>query len=103
MLSKKEEDVKGVSENQEFCTPYITNMIPNVASVGEVYYFSPRVVGCAQEEVEITIDGAEWLSVGEDRYIYGTPTKADVGIHRVIFTVSSMGSSSEYIEYIVVE
>ncbi len=103
LLNKKEEDVKGVSEKQEICTPYVTNMIPNVAKVGEVYYFSPRIVGCEQDEVEITISGAEWLSVGENRYIYGTPKKADIGIHRVILTVSSTGSSSEYIEYIVVE
>ena len=103
LLNKKEEDVKGVSEKQEICTPYVTNMIPNVAKVGEVYYFSPRIVGCEQDEVEITMSGTEWLSVGEGRYIYGTPTKADIGIHRVILTVSSTGSSSEYIEYIVVE
>ena len=103
LLGKKQEDVKGVSENQEVCTPSVTNMIPNVANVGEVYYFSPRIVGCAKEEVEIMIEGAEWLSVGESRYIYGTPDRGDIGIHRVLLTVSSTGSSSKYIEYIVVE
>ena len=103
LLNKKEEDVKGVSEKKEVCTPSVTNMIPNVANVGDVYYFAPRIVGCDEEEVEITIEGAEWLSVGEGRYIYGTPTKSDVGINRVVLTVSSSGSSSKYIEYIVVE
>lgn len=103
LARKGNEEVKGVTEKIEYCTPYITNMMPNTASVGESYYFSPKVVGCDIKDITFTLDGADWLSVGEGRYISGIPNNFDIGIHRVVLTVSSIGNSSRYIEYIVVE
>ncbi len=103
LVKKGEEEVKGVSKEVESCTPYITNMMPNSASLGETYYFSPKIVGCDIEEVELVVEGADWLRIVEGGYIVGVPTKFDIGIHRVVLTVSSIGNSSRYIEYIEVE
>jgi len=103
LVRKGSEEVKGISEKVKSCTPYITNMMPNTASVGESYYFSPKIVGCDIDEVTLSLDGAEWLSIGEGRYISGIPTSFDIGIHRVVLTISSIGNSSRYIEYIAVE
>ena len=102
-LRKSEEEVLGTSISVvQGCTPYITNLIPNEALVGEEYYFFPTIVGCSSK-VDISIQGIEWLRVINGEYIFGIPTKLDIGTHRVEIKVSSGVNSSTYIDYIVVE
>ncbi|NLZ24169.1 hypothetical protein GX888_00245 [Candidatus Dojkabacteria bacterium] len=99
----KREEVKGEQTVQRGCKPYITNMIPNVSYVGEEYIYIPRIVGCKIDEIDIELDGVSWLSVSEEGLISGVPDISDVGIHRVVLTVSSEGSVNKYVEYIIVE
>ena len=102
-MKKSEEEVLGTSTSVvEGCTPYVTTVIPNEVSVGEEYYFLPKIVGCSSE-VDISIQGVEWLRVINGRHISGIPTRLDVGIHRLEIKVSSGVNSSTYIDYIVVK
>ncbi len=103
LILKGTEEVKGVSIEPERCTPYITNMIPNIAYVDEEYSFFPKVIGCSIEEVEIGIDGVEWLSVTEDKYIYGIPEVSDIGTHKIEISVQSETGNSTLTDYIIVK
>lgn len=103
LILKGKEEVKGVSVVEDGCTPYITNMIPNVAYLGMEYIFYPKIVGCNIEEVEIVITGAEWLNVDSAKNIYGIPRQGDVGTQKVEITVMSQWGSSSLVEYIIIK
>lgn len=103
LKNMESEDVKGVSSRESECTPYIINMIPNIAEVDQEYYFKPRIVGCSVDDVQLKLEGVDWLAVGDGKEIFGTPTVLNQGISRVVITVSSSTNSSMYVEYIVVE
>jgi hypothetical protein len=97
------EEVKGIGVVQKECTPYVTNMIPNISYVGEEYIYTPKIVGCNNEDVEIEFTGASWLTVTKKGIVYGIPSVTDVGIHRVILTVRSVSAENRYVEYVIVE
>lgn len=105
LLLKKNQEVKGVSiVNQETgCTPYITNMLPNVAYINREYIFYPRIVGCSIKEADIQVEGVEWLMVTNEKYVYGIPTVTDVGTYKIKIVVEGTGGSSELIDYIIVK
>ncbi len=103
LLSKVEEEVKGAKDSVSICTPYITNMIPNVAYVNTEYFFSPRVVGCDMQLVDIKVSGVEWLTVTEGKYLYGIPSITDIGTHRIEISAISPTGSSKLIDYIIVK
>lgn len=100
---KKQAEVKGISDSVSVCTPYITNMIPNVANVNVEYFFTPRIVGCNMEVVDIEVSGVEWLTVTEGKYLYGIPKITDIGTHRIEISVVSPTGSSKLIDYIIVK
>ncbi|HBB64830.1 hypothetical protein A2436_01895 [candidate division WS6 bacterium RIFOXYC1_FULL_33_9] len=98
------EDVKGVSVVQEKSTPYITNMISNVAYVGKEYIFVPRIVGGNTENLSVSIqEGPSWMAVDENGFVVGIPTIQDIGTYRVILTVSDGTLSSDLVDYVIVE
>lgn len=103
LYTESKKDVLGVEIKKENCTPYISNIVPRVAYVGEVYYFIPRVVGCENEVVKIEVEGMGWLVVLDGYLITGRPLQTDVGTHKVIITVKS--NTGEYImeDYIIVK
>lgn len=103
LILKGKEEVKGVNVVEQGCTPYITNMIPNVAYVGMEYIFYPKIVGCNIEDVEIEITGAEWLNVDTTKNIYGIPRQEDIGTQKVEIIVTSPSGSSSLVEYIIIK
>ncbi|KKP55165.1 hypothetical protein A3K02_01930 [candidate division WS6 bacterium RIFOXYD1_FULL_33_8] len=104
LVLKGKEDVKGVSVVQERSTPYITNMISNVAYVGKEYIFVPRIVGGNTENLSVSIqEGPSWMAVDENGFVVGIPTIQDIGTYRVILTVSDGTLSSDLVDYVIVE
>lgn len=103
-LSKKgDEEVKGVMKEVEGCKPYITNVLPNIAFVGEEYLFIPNIVGCKMDEVEISINSVEWLYVRDRSYIYGIPSIKDIGTHKLEITVYGRAGTYTLSDYIIVK
>ncbi|KKP82051.1 MAG: Serine protease [candidate division WS6 bacterium GW2011_GWD1_35_594] len=85
-------------------TPYITNMISNVAYVGKEYIFVPRIVGGNTENLSVSIqEGPSWMAVDENGFVVGIPTIQDIGTYRVILTVSDGTLSSDLVDYVIVE
>lgn len=103
LILKGKEEVKGVSVVENGCTPYITNMIPNVAYAGMEYIFYPKIVGCNIKDVEIDIAGPEWLNVDTTKNIYGIPRQEDIGTQKVEITVTSPWGSSSMVEYLIIK
>jgi len=103
LYTESKKDVMGVTVQKESCIPYVSNLLPRVAYVGQDYDFIPRVVGCENEEIYIEVNGVSWLRVKDGYLITGVPLPPDMGTHKVIITVKS--STKEYImeDYIIVK
>jgi hypothetical protein len=100
---KSKEEVKGVSTVTQECKPYITNVIPNVAYVGEEYYFVPNIVGCEKEDFNIYVYGVRWVNLVDEAYIYGIPKDFDIGVHRLEVVVQGDENSYSLVDYIIVK
>ena len=103
LFMKSKQEVKGVSIEKEGCNPYITNVIPNIAYVGEEYYFVPNIVGCDITEVELSINDVSWLYIKEGKYIYGIPSMEDVGTQKLEIVVYGRSSVYTLEDYIIVK
>jgi len=103
LFLKGKEEVKGVSTVKQECNPYITNVIPNVAYVGEEYYFIPNIVGCEKEDVNMYVYGVRWVDIVDGTYIYGVPKDFDIGVHRLEIVVEGEGNSYSLVDYIIVK
>lgn len=103
-IEKSTEDVKGVSSSKiNGCIPYVSNLMPNIAKVGKEYIFYPNVLGCPISQVDISVEGANWLTVKENEYIYGIPDYMDVGTYEVVIEVKGLYNTYTNVEYIIVE
>ncbi|PKN02523.1 hypothetical protein CVU76_00570 [Candidatus Dojkabacteria bacterium HGW-Dojkabacteria-1] len=99
------EDVKGVDIQRDITTPhpYITNLMPKSAYVGEEYIFVPRVVANDFGNVVLTIEeGPSWLYIDEGYIIRGYPSSSDIGTVKVTLKVDDGMGSSTISEYIIV-
>ena len=103
LVSNRNEDVLGISEQKDWCVPYIINEMPRVAYVGQEYYFFPIITGCSLDNVTIEVNGIEWLRVTEDMGISGTPSIKDIGTYEVEITVYGVGNSYSLTDYIIVK
>jgi len=104
LFMKSKEGVKGVSTTTvQGCNPYINNVMPNIAYVGEEYYFIPSIVGCDRDDVELTVEGVEWIGVKEGIYIYGIPSISDLGTSKIEITVYGRSNIYTLVEYIIVK
>lgn len=103
LILKGREEVKGVSVSVQRCVPEITNMIPNVAYVGQEYYFIPNIVNCGENEIDLSIEGVDWLRLTGDNYVYGIPLVSDVGVHKLRVVVRGNDGESELVDYIIVK
>lgn len=103
LYTQSKKEVLGVEERKGECSFYVSNLIPRVAYVGKEYYYVPRIVGCENEEFQVTVDGVEWLSVTQGYIIAGVPLATDIGTHKIIVTVKS--STGEFLieDYIIVK
>lgn len=99
---RSKEEVKGVSTRMSSCTPYIVNVMPNVAYVEREYYFIPQIIDCGGS-YNLTVNGASWLTVHTDGYIYGVPSLSDVGDYRVELNVETDLGSANLVEYVIVK
>jgi hypothetical protein len=98
----KDEDVKGIEQKREVIIyPYITNLMPTNAYVGEEYVFVPRVSSSGDGATIIVIDGPNWLRVDDEGIVRGFPDV--VGTFKVILKVEDSLGSSQITDYIIVE
>jgi hypothetical protein len=105
-LPKKEEEVKGIDIQRDISAqyPYITNLMPNIAYVGEEYVFVPRIVISEFGDPVITVkEGPSWITVDEELIIRGTPEMEDVGTYKVVLRIQDGIGSSEISDYIIVQ
>lgn len=100
---RSKEKVKGVSIRVTSCTPYIVNVMPNVAYVGREYYFIPRIIDCGSDSYNLTVNGAPWLRVNRDGYVYGVPSISDLGDYKVELNVETELGSANLVEYVIVK
>ncbi len=99
------EDVKGVDIQRDITVPhpYITNLMPKSAYVGEEYLFVPRIVANEFGSVVLTMEeGPSWLYIDEGYIIRGYPSLDDVGVIKVTLKVDDGIGSSTISEYIIV-
>jgi len=103
LYTKSKKEILGVTTRIESCTPYVSNILPRVAYVGQDYDFIPRIVGCENEELMIEVNGVNWLTVKEGYLITGVPMPYDVGTFKITITIKS--ATNEYImeDYIIVK
>jgi hypothetical protein len=97
----EKEDVRGISTSS--CKPYIVNVMPNIAYVGDEYYFIPSVIDCGDINYDIEVEGATWLRVVDEEYVYGIPNIGDIGTYKLELTVSNSLGSANLIEYVIVK
>lgn len=98
--------VKGISVKREIesFAPYISNMPPNVVSVGEEYIFIPKIVAEDITLVSITMEeGPAWLHIDESNIVRGIPSEEDVGVGKMVLKVSDGYNSSTLVEYLLVK
>lgn len=97
-------EVKGISEKKvELSVPYISNLVPNVAYVGEEYVFIPNIVYNGNGIINVSIsEGPKWLRVDREMIIRGVPSSDDVGSIKVVINVSDGIRSSNLTDYIIV-
>ncbi len=100
---RNKKEVKGVTTRMSTCTPYIVNIMPNVAYVGREYYFIPKIIDCGEGSYNITVNGAPWLIVVKEGYVYGVPSISDVGNYRVELNVETALGSANLVEYVIVK
>jgi len=99
--TRNKEEVKGIRTTS--CTPYIVNVIPNIAYVNQEYFFIPEIIDCGDGEVSMEINGANWLKVVNNEYIYGIPSSSDVGTDRIELIVETALGSTNLVEYVIVK
>lgn len=105
-LPKKEDEVKGIDIQRDISAqyPYITNLMPNIAYVGEEYIFIPRVVISEFGEPVITMEeGPSWLTVDDELIVRGTPQMEDIGTYKVVLRIEDGIGNSEISDYIIVQ
>lgn len=97
-------EVKGVSEKKiDLPVPYISNLIPNIAYVGEEYVFIPNVVYDGNGIIKVSIsEGPKWLSVDREMIVRGVPSSNDVGSVKIVINISDGIRSSNLTDYIIV-
>ena len=101
----KEEDVKGVEVYRErnVQVPYITNLMPKTANVGEEYIFVPRVVANDFSSVNVTMqEGPKWMGIDDEGILRGFPLRGDIGTYKVVLKVEDEVGSSIVSEYVIV-
>lgn len=103
LYTEKKKEVLGVTSKVESCIPYVSNILPRVAYVGQDYDFIPRIVGCENEVITLDVSGVNWLTVKDGYLITGVPMPYDVGTFKITITVKS--ATKEYImeDYIIVK
>jgi len=103
LYTESKKDVLGATTKEESCSPYVSNLLPRVAYVGQDYDFIPRIVGCENEFLTVEVNGLEWLTVKDGYLITGVPMSYDIGTYKVTITVKS--ATKEYImeDYIIVK
>ncbi len=103
LYTRSKKEVLGVGVKKESCIPYVSNVIPRVAYVGEIYYFVPRVVGCENDIIKIEVEGTEWLVVLDGYLITGSPLQSDIGTEKVTIIVKSSTGEYKVEDYIIVK
>lgn len=104
-LLLKGEDVKGVSiyKKTQVHAPYITNLMPKIATVGEEYIFVPKIVAEERGSVRVNIvEGPSWLIVDSEYIVRGYPRREDVGTYLILIEVEDDYGRSTIKEYIIV-
>jgi hypothetical protein len=95
-------DVRGVnSESSERTVPYISNLPPRLAFVGQEYIFVPKIVSDSPEITNLLlVEKPDWLFIDNSGVVRGTPY--ELGSFKVVFKVSDGYNSSTVVEYILV-
>jgi len=98
--------VKGVNTERNVVNqyPYISNLLPKIAYVGEEYVFAPRIVANDIGDVILSkVEGPDWLEFDSENFLRGVPSIDDFGTYKVTLRVQDDFGSSSITEYILVE
>jgi hypothetical protein len=102
-LNRRSENVMGVAVVEKVNRVYLSNMIPNMATVNQEYIFLPKIVYTGDRGVKIKIlEGPTWLRIDSENVLRGYPRYEDIGVNKIVIEITDGIVSSEYIEYIVV-
>lgn len=100
-------DVKGITvknESPDMLVPYISNIPPNVAYVGEEYLFIPKVVSEESSVIKlILVESPSWIYIDENNILRGIPQQKDLGSEKLVLKVSDGYNSSTLTEYLIVQ
>ncbi|MGI6423265.1 MAG: hypothetical protein ACOX0X_01415 [Candidatus Dojkabacteria bacterium] len=102
----RKEDVKGISTERYIVerSVRITNLMPNVAYANVEYLFVPKIDSSNFSDVYLTlVEAPDWMWIDEQRIVRGTPSLEDLGVQKVVLRVEDGSSSSEVVDYIIVE
>lgn len=83
--------------------PEMLNIPPKLVEVGEKYSFPVRVIDpdSKKEDLDVRIsEGPAWLHKKENNIIYGYPKRDDIGIHKIVLTITD-GKNVERKEFYI--